>query len=106
MSKLREANGHKKPWKLPLFCVGNENWGCGGNMKPEYYANLYRRYQTYVRQYGKDKIFKIACGPNSSDYNWTEVLMREAGNLMDGLSLHHYTVEPDWNGRKPACDFT
>ncbi len=106
MSKLREANGHKKPWKLPLFCVGNENWGCGGNMKPEYYADLYRRYQTYVRQYGKDKIFKIACGPNSSDYNWTEVLMREAGNLMDGLSLHHYTVEPDWNGRKPACDFT
>ena len=105
MSKLREANGHKKPWKLPLFCVGNESWGCGGNMKPEYYADLYRRYQTYVRQYGKDKVFKIACGPNSSDYNWTEVLMREAGNLMDGLSLHHYTVAPDWNGRKPACDF-
>ena len=106
MSKMREANGHKKPWKLPLFCVGNENWGCGGNMKPEYYADLYRRYQTYVRQYGKDKIFKIACGPNASDYNWTEVLMREAAPLMDGLSLHYYTVEPDWNGRKPACDFT
>ncbi|SEQ64125.1 alpha-N-arabinofuranosidase [Treponema bryantii] len=106
MSKLREANGHKKPWKLPLFCVGNENWGCGGNMKPEYYADLYRRYQTYVRQYGKDKIFKIACGPNAADFNWTEVLMREAAPLMDGLSLHYYTVEPDWNGRKPACDFT
>ncbi len=105
MSKMREANGHKKPWKLPFFCVGNESWGCGGNMKPEYYADLYRRYQTYVRQYGKDKIFKIACGPNSSDYNWTEVLMREAGNLMDGLSLHHYTIEPDWNGKKPARDF-
>jgi alpha-N-arabinofuranosidase len=105
MSKLREANGHKDPWKLPLFGVGNESWGCGGNMKPEYYADLYRRYQTYVRQYGPDKIFKIACGPNSSDWNWTEVLMREAGNLMDGLSLHHYTVEPDWNNKHTATNF-
>ena len=106
MSKLREANGHKKPWKLPFFGVGNESWGCGGNMKPEYYVDLYRRYQTYVRQYGKDKIFKIACGPNSSDWNWTEVLMREAGNLMDGLSLHHYTIVPDWEHKTTACDFT
>ena len=106
MSKLREANGHKKPWKLPLFCVGNENWGCGGNMKPEYYANLYRRYQTYVRQYGKDKIFKIACGPNSGDFNWTDVVMREAAPLMDGLSLHYYSVEPDWNSRPTATKFS
>ena len=106
MADLRKKNGHEKPWKVDFFGVGNENWGCGGNMKPEYYADLYRRYQTYVRQYGKDKIFKIACGPNASDYNWTEVLMREAAPLMDGLSLHYYTVEPDWNGRKPACDFT
>ncbi len=106
MSRMREANGHKKPWKLDFFCVGNESWGCGGNMKAEYYADLYRRYQTYVRQYGKDKIFKIACGPNSNDYNWTDVLMREAGSLMDGLSLHYYSVEPDWNTRPSATEFT
>lgn len=105
MSKLREANGHKKPWKLPLFCVGNENWGCGGNMRPEYYADLYRRYQTYVRQYGKDKIFKIACGPNAGDFKWTDVLMKNAAQFMDGLSLHYYTVDPDWNTRKTAADF-
>ncbi|MCR4743185.1 MAG: alpha-N-arabinofuranosidase [Treponema sp.] len=105
MSKMREANGHKEAWKIPYFGVGNESWGCGGNMKPEYYADLYRRYQTYVRQYGPDKIYKIACGPNSSDWNWTEVLMREAGNLMDGLSLHHYTVEPTWDNKHTATNF-
>ncbi len=105
MSKLREANGHKAPWKLPLFCVGNENWGCGGNMRPEYYADLYRRYQTYVRQYGPDKIFKIACGPNAGDFNWTDVVMKNAAQFMDGLSLHYYTVDPDWNTREVAGKF-
>ncbi len=105
MSKLREANGHKAPWKLPLFCVGNENWGCGGNMRPEYYADLYRRYQTYVRQYGPDKIFKIACGPNAGDFNWTDVVMKNAHQFMDGLSLHYYTVDPDWNTRETAAKF-
>ncbi len=105
MSRLREQNGHKDAWKLDFFGVGNENWGCGGNMRPEFYADLYRRFQTYVRQYGKDKIFKVACGPNSDDYNWTDVLMKNAGNLMDGLSLHNYTFDAPWNDRKPATDF-
>ncbi len=105
MSKLRESNGHKDPWKLPYFGVGNENWGCGGNMRPEYYADLYRRYQTYVRQYGPDKIFKIAGGPNVDDYNWTEVLMKNAGRFMDGLSLHYYTYEADFFNKKSATEF-
>ncbi len=105
MSKLREKNGHKEPWKLPYFGVGNENWGCGGNMRPDYYADLYRRYQTYVRQYGPDKIFKIACGPNCNDYNWTDVVMKNAHQFMDGLSLHYYSVEPDWNTRPTAAGF-
>ena len=51
MAELRKQNGHEKPWKIDYFGVGNENWGCGGNMTPEYYANLYRRYQTFVRNY-------------------------------------------------------
>lgn len=105
MSKLREKNGAKKPWKLPLFGVGNESWGCGGNMNAQYYADLYRRYQTYVRQYGKDKIFKIACGPCGPDYNWTEVLMKEDSKLMDGLSLHHYTFEVCWDEKGDATKF-
>jgi alpha-N-arabinofuranosidase len=90
MSDLRQKNGRKEPWRLKYFGVGNENWGCGGNMTPEYYADQYRRYATYVRHFGSNRVFKIACGPNGGDYRWTEVLMREVGNRMAGLSLHFY----------------
>ena len=90
MADLRKKNGREKPWKLPYFGVGNENWGCGGNMTPEYYTDQYRRYATYVRGLGGNRVFKIACGPNSFDYKWTEVLMRDAGRQMNGLALHYY----------------
>ncbi len=53
MADLRRQNGREEPWRLKFFGVGNENWGCGGNMRPEYYADLYRRYQTYVRNFGE-----------------------------------------------------
>lgn len=105
MSRLREQNGHKEAWKLDFFGIGNENWGCGGNMRPEYYADLYRRFQTYVRQYGQNKIFKIAGGANVDDYNWTEVLMRNAHWLMDGLSLHYYTYEYRFEDKRSATQF-
>lgn len=107
MANWRRENGRDEPWKLKYFGVGNENWGCGGNMRAEYYADVYRRYQTYIRNFGENKIFKIACGPNSDDYHWTEVLMREASRFMDGLSLHHYTVPgPSWQNKGSATDFT
>jgi len=105
MARLREQNGRKDAWKLDYFGIGNENWGCGGNMRPEFYADQYRRYQTYVRQYGENKIFKVAGGPNIDDYNWTEVLMREAGRFMDGLSLHYYTYEYIWEDKRSATEF-
>ena len=90
MADLRTQNGHEQPWKLKYFGVGNENWGCGGNMTPEYYADQYKRYATYVRNFGANRVFKIACGANSFNYRWTEVLMREAARQMNGLSLHYY----------------
>ena len=105
MANWRKENGRERPWKLPYFGVGNENWGCGGHMRPEYYADLYRRYQTYVRHYGENKIYKIACGANTWDYNWTEVLMKQAGHLMDGLSLHYYTVPGSWFEKGSSLDF-
>lgn len=106
MADWRRENGREEPWKLKYFGVGNENWGCGGNMRPEYYADLYRRYQTYVRNYGDNKIFKIACGPNAGDYNWMGVLMREAVNFMDGISVHYYTVPGDtWEEKGSATEF-
>ncbi len=116
MTALREANGRKKPWKVKYFGIGNENWGCGGNMTPEYYANLYRRYQTYVRDYdSENKITKICCGANGSDYNWTKKVMETCFDgtpehlhgLMDGLSLHYYTITgPNWQDKGDAATFT
>ena len=106
MADLRRHNGRAEPWRLPYVGVGNENWGCGGSMRPEYYADLYRRYQTYVRHFGGNTVFKIACGPNRDDYHWTEVLMREAAAAMDGLSLHYYTVPGhSWQEKGSATDF-
>ena len=106
MSNLRAKNGRIEPWKLKYFGVGNENWGCGGNMRAEYYTDLYRRYSSYVRDFSGNKIFKIAGGANTDDYNWTEVLMREAGKFMDGLSLHYYTIPGDFFlGKGAATEF-
>jgi alpha-N-arabinofuranosidase len=105
MADLRRQNGRQDPWRLKYFGVGNENWGCGGQMRAEYYADVYRRYQTYVRSYGDNKIYKIACGSHDFNYNWTEVLMREAGRWMNGLSLHYYTVPHTWANKGSALNF-
>jgi len=90
MAELRRKNGRDKPWKLKYFGVGNENWGCGGSMRPEYYADLYRRFQTYVRNFSGNRIYKIACGPYGDNYHWTEVLMEQARGKMAGLAPHYY----------------
>jgi alpha-N-arabinofuranosidase len=103
----RQANGRSEPWRIRYFGVGNENWICGGNMRPEYYADEYRRYQTYVRNLRPDRpIYRIACGANSEDYRWTEVRMERAGDHFEGLSLHYYTVPTgDWTVKGPATNF-
>ncbi|MNM37744.1 Intracellular exo-alpha-L-arabinofuranosidase 2 [compost metagenome] len=106
MSEKRKQNGHEEPWAVTFFGVGNENWGCGGNMRPEYYADEYRRYQTYVRNYDGNKIHRIACGPNADDYNWTEVLMREASRFMDSITLHYYTLPLEsWEDKGNATGY-
>ncbi len=106
MAKLRKENGREKPWKVKYWGVGNESWGCGGNMRPEYYADLYRRYSTYCRNYDGNVLFKIASGASDYDYDWTEVLMKNVGHRMDGISLHYYTVT-GWTGSKgSATKFT
>ena len=115
MADLRAKNGHEKPWKVDYFGVGNENWGCGGNMLPEQYGMMYRRYQTYVRNYNNaTPVAKIACGSNVDDYEWTEKVLettnrrmpKEAHGAMDGLSLHYYTHPGGWENKGSATDFT
>ncbi len=104
MADLRRQNGRDKPWKLRYFGVGNENWGCGGSMRPEFYADQFRRYQTYVRNFGENRVFKIACGPNGANYDWTTILMEQARRQMAGLAPHYYCG----SGRKSrsATEFT
>ncbi len=106
MANLRRKNGRDEPWALPYFGVGNESWGCGGNMRAEYYADEYKRYQTYVRRFGEKAIYKIACGANDRDYHWTNVLMEQAHRHMNGLSLHYYTVLGNWQNKGSATEFT
>jgi alpha-N-arabinofuranosidase len=102
MTKLRKKNGREKPWNVKYWSAGNETWGCGGNMRPEYYADLYRQYATFMRAPG---IYKIASGANVEDYKWTDVLMREATRQMNGISLHYYTVPRVWNKKGSATQF-
>ncbi len=102
MAKLRRQNGRDKAWKVKFLGVGNESWGCGGNMRPEYYGDLFRRYSVYCRDYDGNHLYKIASGASDYDYNWTKVLMENVGNRMNGVSLHYYTCS-GWNGSKGSA---
>ena len=107
MSDLRRKNGRAEPWKIPFVGVGNESWGCGGAMTPEFYADNFRRYNEFVKNYPGNKIYRIASGVNSWDTNWTEVLMKKAGEGMNGLSLHYYTQPTgNWSHKGSATQFT
>lgn len=108
MTNLRKQNGRDVPWGVTYFGVGNENWGCGGNMTPEYYVTQYRQFATYVKNYPGSPVRKIACGPSGGDYNWTEVLMagitRGGRSSAWGVDFHYYTNPP--RGAGSATNFT
>jgi len=104
MTDLRKQNGRNEPWRVKYWGVGNESWGCGGNMTPDFYADLYKQYATYARNYKDAPLLKIASGANSSDYNWTETLMRKINpGQMWGITLHHYTIPTGSWGKKGSA---
>jgi alpha-N-arabinofuranosidase len=106
LANLRRKNGHDQPWKVSLMAIGNESWGCGGSMRPEYYADEFRRYNTFVKNYPGNNIYRVAGGSNGADMNWTSVLMAMAGKQMNGLSLHYYTLpKDDWKKKGSATEF-
>ncbi|GAB3905012.1 alpha-N-arabinofuranosidase [Mucilaginibacter boryungensis] len=107
MTAMRAQNGHPKPYNVTFWGVGNESWGCGGNMTPEYYSNEFRRYAAFAKNYPNATLKKIATGPSDADYNWTESLMKNVGTRMWGLALHHYTLPTgDWKDKGSATKFT
>lgn len=101
MSKLRKENGREKPWNVKYWGIGNEAWGCGGNMRPEYYADIYRQFTTFMG----NGVYRIASGASSNDYHWTEVLMKNVSHqMLEGVALHHYSVI-DWSDKGPSTTF-
>lgn len=107
MSELRKEHGRESPWQVKFWGIGNEAWGCGGNMSASYYANIYRQYVTFMSGWSNtEKLFRIASGANSGDYQWTEILMRDIPHhLIEGIALHHYAVM-DWNNKGPSTGFS
>ncbi|MEX0987658.1 MAG: alpha-N-arabinofuranosidase [Bacteroidales bacterium] len=104
MANLRRTNGREEAWGVKYWGVGNENWGCGGNMTAEFYADQYRRFATFCRNYGENRLYKIAGGANSTDYHWTETLMKNVPHhMMNGISLHYYTT--NWSNKGSATEF-
>ncbi len=118
----RAANGHSKPWSVPYIGVGNESWGCGGNMLADHYADQYRLFSSYLKVYSKDKPLLIASGADTDDYEWTDTVMARAMKwrlhptplmynvtkpLTGGVSLHFYTFAGnDWGNKGKATGFT
>jgi len=106
MSDLRRKNGQDKAWGVKFWGIGNEAWGCGGNMTPEHYADVYRTFVTFMNNTPTTRLTRIASGANGSDYNWTEVLMKNIPlNMLGGLGVHHYSVI-EWRQKGPATGFT
>ncbi len=114
MTKLRKENGREEPWKVDYFAVGNETWGCGGNMRAGYYADLYRHYQTFIRNYDpKNPIKKICVGPGTTETDWTKTVVsacyegaqRAFHGFMDYLTLHYYVFPGGWSDKGSATKF-
>jgi alpha-N-arabinofuranosidase len=93
MARLRRKNGREEPWKLKYFAIGNENWGCGGNMTADYYADLYNRFATFVGASRQSPLYKISCGMTNEE--WMNTLMRKSARRMQGVSVHHYLMARD-----------
>lgn len=108
LSELRKSSGHPEPYKINLWGVGNESWGCGGNMTPEYYAGLYHQFAAFLPDYPGTRLKKIASGANADDYHWTQVLMKDLDpSELYGISLHYYTFPTGrWNPRGSATEFS
>ncbi len=106
MTNERLQNGRTTPWKVKFWGLGNEAWGCGGNMTAEYYANVYRQFATFTTNWSNsDRLCRIASGASDADYHWTETLMKNIPkNLIDAVALHHYSVI-DWNNKGSATAF-
>jgi alpha-N-arabinofuranosidase len=107
LTDIREKSGRDRPWNVKYWGIGNESWDCGGDMTVEHYTDLYRQFATAMTSYGNsEKLFRIAVGPGTPDYAWTESLMKNIpAKRFEGISIHHYSVI-NWNSKGSSYEFT
>jgi alpha-N-arabinofuranosidase len=108
VAQMRKQNGHAAPYKVTFWGIGNESWGCGGNMTAQFYTDQFKKYAAFAKNYPGAPLKKIASGPNADDYNWTEVCMKNIpAGMMWGLSLHYYTIPTgNWGHKGSATSFS
>lgn len=94
LSDERIANGAAEPFRVRYWGIGNEAWGCGGQMTPDHYADVYRTYANYFKTFGGTQPFLIACGPSSDNAAWTKGFYdRMAGARSPaGFAMHFYEM--------------
>lgn len=107
LTDMRQQSGRTRPWNVKYWGIGNESWDCGGHMTAEYYVNEYKKYATFMTSYSNTEgLFRIAVGPGTEDYNWTETVMSKIPlRMIDGLSVHHYSVI-NWSNKGSATQFS
>ncbi|GAA4422498.1 alpha-L-arabinofuranosidase C-terminal domain-containing protein [Georgenia halophila] len=115
MARLRAENGRSEPWGVSFFGIGNEPWGCGGNLRAEQYAPMARQHATYARDHGENRLYRIAAGASDADYSWTETLMKQVASglgdrnprgIFQAVSFHYYTMSGAWGDKGSATDFS
>ncbi|GIG30363.1 alpha-N-arabinofuranosidase [Cellulomonas marina] len=115
MARRRRENGRDEPWRVQFWGIGNEPWGCGGNLRAPQFASLARQYSTYARNHGDNRLYRIAAGASDADYAWTETLVQQVttglgdrtpSDLFQAVSFHYYTIAGDWGQKGSATTFT
>jgi alpha-N-arabinofuranosidase len=102
----RTRNGHPQPWKIAYFAVGNEAWGCGGNMRPEQYVDQFRQSATFLKAPAGERPTIVASGGHDEDTSWTEALIARAPRDLGAITFHYYTIPGDqWQIKGPATGF-
>jgi alpha-L-arabinofuranosidase len=105
--KERKANGRETPWKVSIYAMGNETWGCGGNMRPEYYADVYNQYATFLKTRPGAMPELLASGDHDDQTSFTTTLLNNVRTGMDAISLHYYTIlGPRWEDKDTATGFS
>jgi len=106
LAELRARNGHPAPFKVKYFAIGNESWGCGGNMRPEYYVDLYRHWNSFLKAPHDLRPQMLASGGTGADTTWTNVLSRDLKGQTDAISFHYYTLPTgEWKVKGAATGF-